>query len=362
VLSGLLAPFLSLGFAHTMPPKRRTSRARKGDDASAEDALLVRETPSTPTALARDASPAPARRAASPATTAAKSATGGGGSTCTFAVVMAAVLAGAAYEPTTWAGLLAILLTMATFAVGVDQLKQIWADGFTRPGASWAAVPLTDATLNLGVANKLANSAQCREKSLKIVQYILKAGSYSGLFSKAVSKHMKALSKQTSIARRFFKFCRWVKHFEDLSEAHEEKAPMLRALLYLRVAANFGADWAEDVCSLERIGFLPAGTLSVEFMLFAEYCQLVLAMVEVYVTTARVRAQEGKAAAAAAAGDGVKAQRKLSLLRLELVKFVSDIGKAAFDCEMPYSHEGVFIGCSLFSALVSTHKNIVKVV
>ena len=34
---------------------------------------------------------------------------------------------------------------------------------------------------------------------------------------------MKSLSKTTSIARRFFKFCRWVKHFEDLAEAKEEE-------------------------------------------------------------------------------------------------------------------------------------------
>jgi len=63
----------------------------------------------------------------------------------------------------------------------------------------------------------------------------------------------------------------------------------MRSLLYRRVAANFGADWAEDVCSLERIGMLPKGTLSVGFMLFAEYCQLALALVEIWVTSARAR-------------------------------------------------------------------------
>ena len=63
----------------------------------------------------------------------------------------------------------------------------------------------------------------------------------------------------------------------------------MRLLLYFRVAANLGADWAEDVCSLERVGLLPAGTLSVEFMLFAEYCQLALAIVEIWVTSARAR-------------------------------------------------------------------------
>ena len=49
-------------------------------------------------------------------------------------------------------------------------------------------------------------------------------------------------------------------------------------------------------------------------------------------------------------------------MRLELSKFVSDVGKAIFDCEFSFAHEGVFICCSLFSAMVSTHKNMVKVV
>jgi len=182
----------------------------------------------------------------------------------------------------------------------------------------------------------------------------------------SIKKELKALSKTTSVARRFFKFCRWVKHFEDLAEANDEKPSVMRALLYIRVAANFGADWAEDVCSLERIGLLPKGTLSVEFMLFAEYCQLVLALVEVFVTSAKLRKDEEKTAKVVAAGepgskDAVKQQRKLAMTRLELVKYVSDIGKAVFDCELKCSHEGVFIGCSLFSAIVSTHKNMFKV-
>ena len=181
----------------------------------------------------------------------------------------------------------------------------------------------------------------------------------------ASSKHLKDLSKQTSIARRFFKFFRWIKHFEDIAEANEQKSGLMRALLYFRIAANFGADWAEDLCSLERIGLVPKGTLSVEFMLFAEYCQLALALVEVGVTGVRAR-KEAEVTARAGAGGAtegklVKQQRKLALVRLELAKFVSDIGKALYDCELPFSHEGVFIGCSLFSALVSTHKNMVKV-
>ena len=138
----------------------------------------------------------------------------------------------------------------------------------------------------------------------------------------------------------------------------------MRACLYLRLFANIGADWAEDVCSLERIGFLPKGTLSVEFMLFAEYCQLVLALVEIFVTSVRAHAEQLVTEATVAIGDAktvLKQTRKLTMVRLELIKFVSDVGKALYDCELSFAHEGIFIGCSLFSAVVSTHKNMVKV-
>ena len=274
-----------------------------------------------------------------------------------------------------WSVIVACLVATAALLLGLDNLQPLLHAYSARRDASWMRVPLTDAIYGQATLNKLANTAQVREKGLKILQYVLRGGAYCGLFDKETSKHLKTLSKSTSIARRFFKFFRWVKHFEDLAEAKAEKGRVMRGLLYLRVAANFGADWAEDVCSLERIGLLPAGTLSISFLLFAEYCQLVLALVEVYVTTAKVRTEEDKAraveveAAVAAAAEPAKAasgavlkqQRKLALTRLELVKFVSDIGKAIYDCELHFAHEGVFIGCSLFSALVSTHKNMAKV-
>jgi len=56
----------------------------------------------------------------------------------------------------------------------------------------------------------------------------------------------------------------------------------------------------------------------------------------------------------------LKQDRRLALVRLELIKYVSDVGKAIFDCELPYASERVFIGCSLFSGILSTHKNMVK--
>ena len=139
----------------------------------------------------------------------------------------------------------------------------------------------------------------------------------------------------------------------------------MRLFLWVRILANFGADWAEDVCSLERMGFLPAGTLSVEFMLFAEYCQLVLAVVEVVVTKARETKEKHVFDLARSVGASstelTKLRRKCAMVRLEMCKFVSDLGKAFYDCELRFAHEGVFIGCALCSALLSTHKNMVKV-
>ena len=38
----------------------------------------------------------------------------------------------------------------------------------------------------------------------------------------------------------------------------------------------------------------------------------------------------------------LKAHRQLTMLQLELVKFVSDIGKAVYDCELYFAHEGTF--------------------
>eukprot|EP00966_Prymnesium_polylepis_P318833 7363622-Prymnesium_polylepis.1 len=220
----------------------------------------------------------------------------------------------------------------------------MWTDfRLQYDGDGRLCVPITDASFDIDTANKFANSCQVREKGLKILQYVLRLGAYTDVVP-AASKALKGLSKTTSIARRFFKFCRWVKHFEDLAEAKDEKDFVMRVQLFIRVAANFGAgaraaalprrgpfaretartdtatrsldlsapppharlrralvtprcaDWAEDVCSLERIGILPKGTLSVEFMLFAEYCQLVLALVEVSVTSAKLRKEEEKTA------------------------------------------------------------------
>ena len=100
-------------------------------------------------------------------------------------------------------------------------------------------------------------------------------------------------------------------------------------------------------------------------MLFAEYCQLVLAVVEVVVTKARETKEKHVFDLARSVGASstelTKLRRKCAMVRLEMCKFVSDLGKAFYDCELRFAHEGVFIGCALFSALLSTHKNMVKV-
>lgn len=264
-----------------------------------------------------------------------------------------------------WLLIILCLVSTAVGVLGTSALKQIWECLSLRRCGGAFLVPLTDTPLDMKTINKFASSCQVREKGLKICQYVLRGSAYSELLPVALSKQLKELSKTTSIARRFFKFFRWVKHFEDLAEAKEEESAFMRVLLYTRIAANFGADWAEDVCSLERIGFLPQGTLSLEFMLFAEFCQLALALVEIGATSVKVRKVQAKAATiacspASCAEVALKQQRELALTQLELVKFVSDVGKATFDCQLPFAHEGVFIGCALFSAVVSTHKNMIK--
>ena len=281
-------------------------------------------------------------------------------------VLVVGALGNAILRGPSWQHLLAFLVILAALLLGEKNLVPIGRDLVKRSDTVLRRVPLSDVPFSIKTLNLFANSAQVREKGLKILQYVLRGVSY--LDVTPWSKHLKALSKSTSIARRFFKFGRWVKHFEDLEEAHEQKDMIMRGLLYFRIAANFGADWAEDVCSLERVGILHSlklGTLSHEFLLFAEYCQFALALVEILVTGVRARKERQVVTMAEAAGAEpnkmLKQRRKLALVRLELVKYVSDVGKALHDCELSFAHEGVFIGCALFSGVMSTHKNICKI-
>ena len=127
----------------------------------------------------------------------------------------------------------------------------------------------------------------------------------------------------------------------------------------------------EDVCSLEKFGALKSGTLSDRFVLFAEYVQMALALVEVGVTYMKVQRQRTKLAKLAKAAqeaeaktkaaqenEHIKAADKMTLVKLELLKYFMDIGKALYDCELNFSSEGVFIVCGLTAAVLSTHKNV----
>ena len=123
-------------------------------------------------------------------------------------------LGNAALEGPSWQHLVACLVLLAVLLLGTNNVGPISRDLVKRKGTVLRRVPLTDKTFSIKTLNLIANSAQCREKGLKILQYVLRGVSYLDLTP--WSKQLKTLSKSTSIARRFFKFCRWVKHYEDV--------------------------------------------------------------------------------------------------------------------------------------------------
>jgi len=226
-----------------------------------------------------------------------------------------------------------------------------------RRGPVW---PLTNGVrIGLHEANKLISSAQVREKGLKILQYSLKLCVYS-LPAGELARRLEQYAKNVSTSRRFFKFFRWLKHFEDLRAAHKQADSVLRMLLYLEFCTNVGADIAEDICSLERIGALPEGTLSPDLLHLAELFQFWLALIEVAVTAVKLHKQAQKVHVQGAAKD-TELYRKKRLVRLDLIKYVCDIGKAVYDCQFQWSDEYVFICCSLVAAILSTNKNMIRV-
>mmetsp|Transcript_26728 Transcript_26728/g.61559 ORF Transcript_26728/g.61559 Transcript_26728/m.61559 type:complete len:242 (-) Transcript_26728:29-754(-) len=219
-------------------------------------------------------------------------------------------------------------------------------------------LPLSDLQLDLKVANKLVSNAQTREKSLKILQYSSKLLAYmlARVAADFWRKHFDSLAKNLSTARRFFKLLRWLKHFEDIKEAREEKSANVRGLLYADVACNLAADISEDVTSLEKLGIIRKGTLPARTELYSNYCQLVLAGIEIIVTWVKSRRQ----AQATKDAPSTSSQRKLALVNLELSKFVADLFKAFWDCELSFASEFLFCVSGLWAALVSTHKYMIK--
>lgn len=220
---------------------------------------------------------------------------------------------------------------------------------------------MSDKVIDLKAAGSLASNAQTREKALKIVQYSAKLIAYlmAKKFGAATdySKHLEALSKNLSTARRFFKFFRWVKHFEDIADAREEKTPYFKRLLFLDIAANLAADLSEDFTSLEKVGILRKGTLPARTEYYSNWCQLVLACVEICVAYVKAKRAQEKCGPDAS----VSVQRKSILANLELSKFAADLIKAFWDCELRFASEFAFCISGLWAALVSTHKYAIKV-
>eukprot|EP00930_Biecheleria_cincta_P042216 TRINITY_DN29037_c0_g1_i1.p1 TRINITY_DN29037_c0_g1~~TRINITY_DN29037_c0_g1_i1.p1 ORF type:complete len:246 (+),score=49.86 TRINITY_DN29037_c0_g1_i1:55-792(+) len=224
-------------------------------------------------------------------------------------------------------------------------------------------LPLSDKDLDLKAINKILASAQTREKALKVFQYTARLLSYfllrGGASVKDWGKHFEALAKNLSTARRFFKLMRFMKHFEDIAEAREEKSPGFRSLLYLDVACNVVADVSEDFTSLEKIGFVRKGTLPKRTEYYSNWCQLALAVVEIFVHKVKAdRAREK----AASPGATLEVQRKNTVAKLELSKFFADLIKAFWDCELSFASELAFCLSGLWASLVSTHKYMLRAI
>lgn len=214
-------------------------------------------------------------------------------------------------------------------------------------------LPLTDKFIDHPLLCKLCANAQTREKCLKILQYTSKLIAY---FLQKGGKEWEALAKLLSTARRCFKLLRWVKHFDDLKDAAAEGSASFRSALYLDVGCNLVADISEDMCSLEKIGFIRKGRLPARAEYYSNWCQLVLAVVEIYVS--KVKAE--RAVWKANSSPSIDNQRKSLLARLEMSKFVADLFKAFWDCELSFANELLFILSGLWAAMVSTHKYAIK--
>lgn len=235
------------------------------------------------------------------------------------------------------------------------------ASASSSPPATLAlTLPLSDKVLDLKFACALLSSAQTREKVLKIFQYAAKLLAYFLLRGKAeaasLGKHLDALAKSLSTARRCFKLLRWIKHFDDLAEARAEKSAPVQKLLLLDVACNVAADISEDLTSLEKVGFLRKGTLPKRTEYYSNWCQMLLAVVEIFVS----HVKQSRARAKCASDGSLANQRKSTLAGLELSKYYADLVKAFWDCELSFASELAFCISGLWAALVSAHKYALK--
>lgn len=220
--------------------------------------------------------------------------------------------------------------------------------------AALLIIPLASGQhVSVGTINKFINQAVVREKTLKIVQYAARLVSYYAKqqkVKKELAEHLLNLSKDLSKARRFFKFLRWFRHFLDLRDAHKMEAPT-KYLFYVEFCFNMLADCSEDITSLGKLKILPAnwfpgGVDNVEY--YANWCQLPLAFIEVAICSVKLQ--------------NVKKDDyiKYSMAKLELLKYLFDIGKGVFDCKISWAREDVFLWSGLFAALITTHKQMIK--
>jgi len=131
-------------------------------------------------------------------------------------------------------------------------------------------------------------------------------------------------------------------------------------LLLLDVAANVVADVSEDITSLEKVGILKKGVLPKRTEYYANWCQLVLAVVEIAVS--HVKARRAREKSAAAGHENVEKRRKHQMAELELSKFYADLLKAFWDCELSFASELAFCLSGLWAALVSSHKYALRAV
>jgi len=218
-------------------------------------------------------------------------------------------------------------------------------------------LPLSEKIIDLKGTNTMLSSAQTREKALKVVQYSAKLAAYilarTWRDMSALGKHCEALAKSLSTARRFFKFFRWLKHFEDIAEAKAEKDRSFGRLLMLDVACNLVADISEDITSLEKVGILRKGTLPKRTEYYSNWCQLVLAVVEIAVSNIKAQRARKKASSPDAP---LEVQRKRTMAELEFSKYIADLLKAFWDCELFFASELAFCLSGLWAALVSSHK------
>jgi hypothetical protein len=208
----------------------------------------------------------------------------------------------------------------------------------------------------------LISHAQSREKALKIWQYLFKSFEVAWRKSenekrKAISDHSAKVAKTISTARRFFKMCRWFKHFGDIADARAEKVGFVRRLMFLDILSNLSADISEDITSVEKVGIIPKGILPKRWEYYANWCQMALVWVEIPMAFIKFFRCKAKLALDPT---NSSLRHKTMLQGLECTKFCSDVGKAVYDVELSFASEKVFCFCGFLSAVISTHKYMVQ--